>query len=337
MILKDLAAALDIEFVGDPEQQITALAPIDRASGQQLAFVVNARYGKALRASVAGAVIVPESLRLDAPGNVLISRDPYADYARASWLLNPELREQGGIHPTASIHDTAIIDASVSIGPGVSIGAHTVIGENSRVEAHGVVGDAVSIGRGCRLFPRVTLYDNVRMGDACRIQSGAVIGSEGFGYAWTSDGWQQIKQTGGVVIGNRVHIGANTTIDCGAIDPTVIADGVVMDNQIQIAHNVHIGENTAIAGCVGIAGSTRIGSHCQIGGACNIVGHLTITDQVVINAASLVSRSITTSGRYGSGAPLQPEHLWRRSFVTLGKIDDLVRRIRKLERSDRAD
>jgi len=337
MILKDLAAALDIEFQGDQAQPINALAPIDRAGSQELAFVVNARYAKALRASVAGAVIVPESLRHEAPGNFLISPDPYADYARASWLLKPEVREQGGIHPTASIHDTATIHPSVSIGPGVSVGASSVIGEHSIVEAHCVVGDGVSIGRGCRLFPRVTLYSNVRMGDACRIQSGAVIGSEGFGYAWTSDGWQQIQQTGGVVIGNRVHVGANTTIDCGAIDPTVIADGVVMDNQIQIAHNVHIGENTAIAGCVGIAGSTHIGSHCQIGGACNIVGHLTITDQVVINAASLVSRSITTSGRYGSGTPLQPEHLWRRSFVTLGKIDDLVRRIRKLERSDRAD
>ena len=183
----------------------------------------------------------------------------------------------------------------------------------------------------------MTLYDNTRLGDECRIQSGAVIGSEGFGYAWTVDGWSQIQQTGGVRIGNRVHVGSNTTIDCGAIDPTVIADGVIMDNQIQIAHNVQIGENSAIAGCVGVAGSTKIGANCQIGGACNIVGHLSIADGVIINAASLVSRSITEAGRYGSGTPLQPDRIWRRSFVNLSKLDDLFRRLRRLERLNSID
>ena len=337
MILKELAAALDIELQGNPEQPIITLAPIDSAGKDQLSFVVSARFAKALRKSTAGAVIVPDSLRNDAPGNCLISPNPYADYARASWILKPQVTPQAGIHESASIHDSATISPSASIGPFVTIGARSVIGDNAVVQSHCIVGEGVTIGRGCYLFARVTLYDNVVMGKFCRIQSGAVVGSEGFGYALASQGWQQIQQTGGVILGNKVHVGANTTIDCGALDPTVIEDGVILDNQIQIAHNVRIGENTAIAGCVGIAGSTQIGAHCQIGGACNIVGHLTISDRVVINAASLVSRSISTPGRYGSGTPLQPEHLWRRSFVNLGKIDELVRRVRKLERTDRTD
>ncbi len=337
MILKQLAAALDREFQGDPAQPISALAPIERAGNRELAFVVSARYTEALRASTAGAVIVPPALRHEAPGNVLISDDPYADYAKASWLLKPPEPSRHGTHETASIDPGTRIDPTASIGANVVIGARCIIEEGVFIGAHCVIGNDVTIGRGSHLFPKVTLYNNVELGEQCRLQSGAVVGSEGFGYAWTADGWQQIQQTGGVILGNRVHVGANTTIDCGAIDPTVIADGVIMDNQIQIAHNVRIGENTAIAGCVGIAGSTQIGSHCQIGGACNIVGHLSITDRVIINAASLVTRSITQAGRYGSGTPLQPEHLWRRSFVNLGRIDDLVRRIRKLERANRTD
>ncbi len=337
MILKELAAALDIEFQGNPVQPIVALAPIDSAGKDQLSFVVSARFAKALRKSTAGAVIVPDALRHDAPGNCLISPNPYADYARASWLLKPAATAQAGVHESASIHGSATIDPGASIGPGVIIGARSVIGDKVVIQAHCVIGEGVIISSGCHLFARVTLYDNVVMGEFCRIQSGAVIGSEGFGYAWASQGWQQIQQTGGVILGTKVHVGANTTIDCGALDPTIIEDGVILDNQIQIAHNVRIGENTAIAGCVGIAGSTQIGAHCQIGGACNIVGHLTISDRVVINAASLVSRSISKPGRYGSGTPLQPEHLWRRSFVNLGRIDELVRRIRKLERTDRTD
>lgn len=332
MILKELAARLNVEIQGDHTQLITGLAPIERASSNELSFVVSPRYASALRDSNAGAVIVPDSLRSQAPGNILVSTNPYAAYARASWLLKPALNAEPGVHPTAIIDPSATIASTASIGPGVVVGANSVIHDLAVIGPHCIIGRSVIIGSKSHLYPRVSVYDDVHMGNACRIQSGAVIGSEGFGYAWTSDGWQQIQQTGGVRIGNRVHVGANTTIDCGAIDPTLIADGVILDNQIQIAHNVQIGENTAIAGCVGIAGSTRIGSHCQIGGACNIVGHISITDEVVINAASLVTRSIMQSGRYGSGMPLQPESVWRRSFVNLGKLDDLFRRIRRLER-----
>ncbi|MGQ7843720.1 UDP-3-O-(3-hydroxymyristoyl)glucosamine N-acyltransferase [Granulosicoccus sp. 3-233] len=337
MKLQDLAEALEVKLYGDPDCSISALAPIDRAGRGELAFVVSPRYAAALQGSQAGAVIVPDGMRSLAPGNCLVSDNPYASYAQASWLLTPEKPVAAQVHASACIDPSARIAASAHIGPGVVIGADSTIGEDVVVGANCSIGARVQLGKGCRLFPNVTLYDKVEMGTACRVQSGTVIGSEGFGYAPTAAGWLQIQQTGGVCIGNRVHIGANTTIDCGAIDPTIIADGVILDNQIQIAHNVHIGENTAIAGCTGIAGSTRIGRNCQIGGACNIVGHIAIADGVIINAAALVSRSIDVAGRYGSGMPLQPEHAWRRSFVTLGKLDQLVRRIRRLERQQETD
>ena len=334
MILEDLGAALGLHVQGDLSQSITSLAPIDRAGPGELAFVVSPKYSAVLASSKAGAVIVPESMQSQAPGNCLVSNDPYASYAKASWLLKPPRAPEQGIHPSAIIDPSATVAPSASIGPGVVIGAESRIEESVVIGAHSVIGERVLIGAGSYLFARVTIYNDVQCGERCRMQTGVVVGSEGFGYAFTANGWSQIQQTGGVSIGDRVHIGANTTIDCGAIDPTIIADGVILDNQIQSAHNVQIGEKTAIAGCVGIAGSTRIGRYCQIGGACNIVGHITIADQVVINAASLVSRSIVAPGRYGSGMPLQPERVWRRSFVTLGKLDELIKRVRRLERQD---
>jgi len=330
--LKDLANALGLSAYGDLSQAISGLASIDRAGPTELAFVVSPKYASALAASGAGAVIVPEAMRAQAPGNCMVSDDPYASYASASWLLKPVQKQPAGVHPSAIIDPSAQIAPSAAIGPGVVIGAESCVEHLAVIGANCVIGERVTVGEASRLFAQVTIYHDVQMGKWCRVQSGAVLGSEGFGYAWTSKGWNQIQQTGGVRIGNRVHVGANTTIDCGAIDPTFISDGVILDNQIQIAHNVHIGENTAIAGCVGIAGSTHIGRNCQIGGACNIVGHINISDGVVLNAASLVSRSIPKSGRYGSGMPLQPEQTWRRSFVTLGKLDSLLKRIRRLER-----
>ncbi len=180
-------------------------------------------------------------------------------------------------------------------------------------------------------MPHVVVAHGCVLGEHCRVQSGAVIGSEGFGFAPSANGWQAIHQIGGVRVGSRVHIGANTTIDRGAMDDTEIADGVILDNQIQIAHNVKIGKNTAIAGCVGIAGSTVIGSSCQIGGACNIVGHLKITDGVVLNAASTITQSITEPGRYGSAVPLMPVSRWRRAYIAFSQLDGLMKRVRKLE------
>lgn len=359
MNLGQLADALGLPAHGDPAFEVASLAPIYRAGPQDLSFVVSSRYAQALANTKAGAVIIPAEMHDErlCVGNYLISKDPYLSYAKASWLINPAEPVPPGIHPSAIVHQDACVGELASIGAHVVIGAHSVVEDHVQIDAHCVVGAQVKIGERTRLFPRVTVYENVTIGTDCRIQSGAVIGSEGFGYAWSSarpepeststtasttasatkPGWFQIQQTGGVRISNSVHIGANSTIDCGAIDPTVIGEGVIIDNQVQIAHNVQIGEKTAIAGCVGIAGSTSIGSHCQIGGACNIVGHITIADGVVLNAASLVTRSIDEKGRYGSGTPLLAEHAWRRSFVNLGKLDALVKRVRRLERWSTSD
>ena len=331
--LGELAERLGCELRGDAGRAVERLAPIDSAGPADLAFVVDRRWRGRLRATRAGAVIVPPPLAADAPGDHLVATDPYACYAEASWLLAPEPPVAGGIHPGAVVAPDARIDPGARIGPGVVIGEGCEIGAAAVLDAHTVIGRDCRIGARCRLFARVTLGDEVVLGEGCRVQSGAVIGAEGFGYARTAGGWRPIRQSGGVVLGARVHVGANTTIDRGAIEPTVIADGVILDNQIQIAHNVRIGENTAIAGCTGIAGSTRIGRDCLIGGACNIVGHIEIADRVVLNAASLVTRSIEASGRYGSGGPLLPERQWRRAFATLGRLDELLRRLRRLERS----
>jgi len=336
MKLGQLSEKLGLVLHGNPEHELSKVAPIESAGAQELAFVVGAKFARALSATKAGAVIVPQSMLDLVPSNALISPNPYASFAATSWLLSPEPALETGIHATAVIHPDASISTSASIGPFVTVGKGSVVSEHAVIGAHSTLGDEVHIGQSTRLFERVTIYKNVSVGEQCRVQSGAVIGSEGFGYAWDKQSWLPIQQIGGVNIGNRVHIGANTTIDCGTIEPTVIEDGVILDNQIQIAHNVHIGRNTAIAGCVGVAGSTHIGKHCQIGGACNIVGHISIADEVVVNAASLVTRSIEKKGRYGSGAPLQEEHAWRRSFVTLGKLDGLLSRIKRLEKASDA-
>ena len=330
MKLGELAAQLDLPFSGDADFQVNQLAPIESACATDLAFVVNASYRTALENSQAGAVIVPESLRQYASGNVFISSNPYASYAKASWILKPDAKPAAGIHETASVSAQARLEEGVSIGAFSSIGAGAIIKQGACIGEHCVVSDDAYIGAETRLFARVSIGANCVLGQSCRVQSGAVIGSEGFGYAF-ENGWHAIHQTGRVTIGNNVHIGANTTIDRGAIDDTVISDGVILDNQIQIAHNVYIGKNTAIAGCVGIAGSTRIGANCQIGGACNIVGHISICDGVVLNATSFVSQSITQAGRYSSGMPLQSIGQWRRSFVVLGQLEKLLKRVRKLE------
>lgn len=334
LTLGSLAERLGLELRGDAERAVRALASVESAGPDELAFVVDVRWRDRLAACRAGAVIVPPALAADAPGDHLVSADPYASYARASWLLAPESRPAAGVHPSAVLGPGAVVAPSAAIGPWSVVGEGSEIGEDVVVGAHAVIGAGCRIGRGTRLFPRVTLGDDVTLGPDCRVQSGAVIGGDGFGYAPTADGWCAIRQAGGVRIGARVHVGANTTIDRGALDPTRIADGVILDNQIQIAHNVRIGENTAIAGCTGIAGSTVIGRNCLIGGACDIVGHVEIADGVVLNAASFVSRSVLEPGRYGSAPPLLPERRWRRAFAALGRLDELARRLARLERAE---
>ncbi len=329
MNLSALASALDLEFHGDATRELDGLAPVSVASQSQLTFVVSPRYRDSLINTEAGAVIVPAALADLAPCDTLISNQPYASYAAASQLLYPEYRAPAGIN------DSAMIDADTTIAADASIAAGVVVEQGASIEAGAEIGAGCCIGRGVTigrntiLKPRVTINNDCQIGARCRIQSGAVIGSDGFGYAPTASGWMAIRQVGRVVIGDDVEIGANTTIDRGALADTVIGDGVILDNQIQIAHNVVIGERTAIAACVGIAGSTVIGKNCTIGGKSAIVGHLTITDNVHLTATSFVTQSISESGSYSSGMPLLPTGQWRRLYTRLGQLDALFRMRRK--------
>jgi len=333
MKLHELAERLNLSVVGDANIDIGQLASLRSASPGDLSFVVSSRYRDELRATRASAVLIPAALIDDAPCAYCVCDSPYASYAQASWILHPDHVEATAVAASARIDPSARLHPSVVVGEFAVIGADCELAEGVVIGANCSIGARVRLGAHTRLMPGVSVAHNSIVGQHCRVQSGAVLGSEGFGFAPVPNGWQAIHQVGRVVIGNRVHIGANTTIDRGALDDTVIADGVILDNQIQIAHNVKIGENTAIAGCVGIAGSTEIGQRCQIGGACNIVGHLSISDDVVLNAASTVTQSIESPGRYGSAVPLLPVSQWRRMFVSLSRLDSVFKRLRLLERS----
>jgi len=329
-----LASALDLPLHGDADRELSRLASLESAGPGDLAFVTGRRYLNALQASTAGLVIVPPGLLEACPVDALVAEDPYVAYAAASWLLVPERQAPAGVHPSAVVDESAEVAPDASVGPRAVIGAGSRIGAGARIGAGCLLGERVRIGAGTRLFDGVTVNDDVHLGGDCRVQSGAVIGAEGFGFAPGRDGWRAIHQIGGVRIGDRVQVGANTTIDCGAIEPTVIGDGVILDNQIQIAHNVRIGNDTAIAACTGIAGSTTIGARCLIGGSCNINGHIELADGVTITATAFVPHSIREAGSYGSAMPLQPNRAWRRTFAALGRLDELLRRVRALERRD---
>lgn len=327
-----LATALGLELRGEPARELRAVAPLARASADELAFATDARRVTELEASRAGLVICSASLAPACRADVLISADPYASYARASWLLAPEVPALPGVHADASLAAGVTLGDGVSVGAGACIGAGATLDAGVRVDEGAVVGEGARVGARTRLFPRVVIGAGVVLGTDCRVQAGAVIGSDGFGYAPSAEGWLAIRHTGGVVLGNRVHVGANTTIDRGAMDATVIGDGVILDNLIQIAHNVRIGENTAIAANTGIAGSATIGRNCLIGGACNINGHIEIVDGTTVTATSFVQRSLPSPGSYGAALPLQESARWRRTFAVLGRLDELLRRVRRLER-----
>lgn len=329
MLLRQLADSLGLTLRGNGDLEIDALAPVSSAGPSHLTFVVGRRYLKALCTTSAGAVIVPAELADDAPCSSLISDNPYLSYARASQLLYPEPLEKPGVAASALVAKTA------SLGDGVTIAANAVVEEGVTIGAGTFIGVGVHVGRNssigghCVIKSHVTIAHDCVLGDRCRLQPGAVIGSDGFGYAPDKSGWVAIRQVGRVVIGDDVEIGANTTIDRGALADTVIEDGVILDNQIQIGHNVRLGKMTAIAACVGIAGSTTVGERCTIGGKSAIVGHLSIADNVHLTATSFVVRSITEPGSYSSGMPLQKTSLWRRTYSRLGRLEELARAIKK--------
>ncbi|WP_249582529.1 UDP-3-O-(3-hydroxymyristoyl)glucosamine N-acyltransferase [Pseudomonas viridiflava] len=330
--LGQLAEFLGATLRGDKDKDINGLATLQEAGPDQISFLANPQYRKFLTDTQAAAVLLKPADADSFAGNALLVPDPYLAYARISHLFDPKPKAAAGIHPTAVIADDAVVD------PAASIGAFAIVESGARIAAQVTVGAQCFIGARCEigeggwLAPRVTLYHDVRIGKRVVIQSGAVLGGEGFGFANEKGVWQKIAQIGGVSIGDDVEIGVNTAIDRGALADTRIGNGVKLDNQIQIAHNVQIGDHTAMAACVGISGSTKIGKHCMLAGGVGLVGHIEICDGVFITGMTMVTHSITEPGSYSSGTAMQPAAEWRKSAARLRKIDDMARRLQKLEK-----
>jgi len=330
--LADIAVQLGGRVLGDAEVRISQVATLEKARPDQISFLSNNKYRAQLAHTRAGAVILGET---DAQATCLpriVSDNPYAYFARVSALLNPLPEAAPGVHPAAIVGAGARIDPTASIAALASVGENAVIGAYSVICEGCSIGANTVIGSHARLYPHVTVYRDCVIGDNLIAHSGAVIGADGFGIAMEEGRWLKIPQIGRVVIGDDVEIGANTTIDRGALDDTVIEDGVKLDNQIQIAHNVRIGAHTAIAGCTGIAGSAVIGRYCLIGGGARILGHLQLADHVEIAAHTLVGKSIREAGSYAAIYPLSKQEDWRRNAVHLRHLDELAKRIKNLER-----
>lgn len=327
-----LAERHGLELRGDGDYVVTGVATLANAGPGDIAFLANPRYRSQLADSRAGVVIMRDADAEGYEGIALVARDPYATFAKLSALFESKPTHAAGIDPSASIDPSAQVDPAASIGPFVSIGANTRIGARARIGAGSVIGEDCTVGDDCELVARVTLVRRVRLGARVLIHPGAVLGADGFGIALDrpADGephWIKVPQLGGVVVGDDCEIGANTTLDRGALDDTVLEHDVRLDNQIQIGHNVRIGAHTAIAGCAAVAGSARIGRYCLIGGAAGVVGHIEICDRVTVTAMSLVTGSIREPGEYSSGTPLMENREWRRNAARFRHLDALARRV----------
>jgi UDP-3-O-[3-hydroxymyristoyl] glucosamine N-acyltransferase len=331
--------------VGDAALKVAGLAPLDQAQPHQLAFLANPKYLSQVETTRAGAVLISPAdlakLGSRDARSFIVTPNPYAYFARvAQWFIDLAApKASAGVHPSAVIDPSAQIAASAVIGPHVVIEAGAVIGEEVRIDAQVTIGRGAHIGEGSHLYPRVTVYHGCKIGARAIVQAGAVIGSDGFGFApdFVGEGdartgsWVKIPQVGGVTIGADVEIGANTTIDRGAMADTIIEDCVKIDNLVQIGHNCKIGAYTVIAGCAGIAGSTTIGRHCMIGGAVGIAGHVTLADYVIVTAKSGVSKSLSKPGMYTSAFPAVGHAEWNKSAALVRNLDKMRERIKALE------
>jgi UDP-3-O-[3-hydroxymyristoyl] glucosamine N-acyltransferase len=331
--LDDLAARFGLRVHGDGATRVSGVGTLEGAGPFQLAFLANPLYRRQLPHTAAAAVVLREADAGQSPVACLIAADPYVSFARIASLFEARRAPAPGIHPTAVIDASARIAPGASIGPLAYVGPGCVVDDAAVVGPGCVLGEDCSVGAGCELLARVTLVARVRLGLRVRVHPGAVLGAEGFGLAMDAGRWIKVPQLGGVRVGDDCEIGANTTIDRGALEDTVLEEDVRLDNQIQVGHNVHIGAHTAMAGCVAIAGSARIGRYCLIGGGVGIVGHIEIGDRVTVTARSLVTHSIAGPGEYSSGTPLQPSRDWRRNAARFKQLDELARKIAHLHHS----
>ena len=327
--LDEIVARLGGALEGDGSVVVSQVATLASAQAGQIAFLANPKYRQQLQSTSASAVIVPPKFAGDTTLPRIVHPNSYAYYARVVQLLNPAEARPRGVHPSAVVH--SVVPPSVSVGENVVLGKDVELGENVTLYPGCVVGDGVSIGDDSVLYPNVVVYRACKIGKRAVVQAGAVIGSDGFGFAKEGDSWVKIPQIGRVVIGDDVEIGANTSIDRGALDDTILGDGVKLDNQIQIAHNVVIGQHTAMAGCVGVAGSTRIGQRCTIGGAGMIVGHLDLADDVHVSAGTMVTKSLRQPGQYTSIFPLESHAEWLQNAAQIKRLAKLAERVSELE------
>jgi UDP-3-O-[3-hydroxymyristoyl] glucosamine N-acyltransferase len=330
--LDDIAKRFKLTLKGHGEHRIDGLATLAQAGPSDLSFLANPAYLAQLPECQAGAVILSADKAERFDGNCLISPNPYADWSRLAAFLHPTPNPSTGIHPTAVVDPDCQVAASAWIGPQTVIGPGCRIREDAVIGPGCVIENDVEIGAGARLVAQVFVGSRCHLGQRVLVHPGVVVGADGFGLAFDQGNWLKVPQLGRVIIGDDCEIGANTTIDRGAIDDTVLEEDVRLDNQVQIAHNVRIGAHTAIAGCTGIAGSTTIGRYCMIAGASGIAGHLTICDKVIITAMSTVLDSIDQPGEYGSGIPARRHSQWKRILVRLGQLDDWARRLKRTEK-----
>jgi UDP-3-O-[3-hydroxymyristoyl] glucosamine N-acyltransferase len=333
--LGELAERLSARLVGDPDLAITGIGSLATAAAGQISHLSSATYRAQLAQTQASAVILAEADLKLWQGPALVVANPYLTFARATQLFArlPELAV--GIHPDAVVDDSAQLGVDVRVGPGVVVGPGTRIGARTRLYANVVIGEHCEVGDDSLLMPNVVIYGDVRLGARCIVHSAAVVGADGFGFTPGERGrLEAIAQLGGVTVGDDVSIGAGTTIDRGALDDTVIEDGVKIDNQVQIGHNCRIGAHSLICGCVGIVGSTRIGRHCVLAGGVGVGGDgpIEIGDRVVVSGMTHVSASITEPGIYSGGVLHSPNRLWKKNALRFGRLDDLYRRVARLER-----
>ena len=323
--LGELAVRFGLELRGSPDTRVSHVATLAQAPPGSLSFLADSRHRRELATTRASAVVLAAADAPACPVAALVSENPRLAFARMVELLHPEPKHTPGVHPTAVVAAGVRVPVSATVGALTVIEEDVELGERSWVGPGCILQRGARVGEATRLVARVTLYPGVELGARCLVHAGAVIGADGFGLAADGGTWVKIPQVGSVRIGNDVEIGANTTVDRGAIDDTVIGEGAKLDNQIQVGHNVIIGAHTAIAACTGISGSTTIGKRCMVGGMVGFAGHLTIADDVVITGCSLVSASIREPGSYSSGMPTVPTRAWRRMVAHLRRFGEKER------------
>lgn len=327
-----IAAELGIEFRGDPQRPLETIASLEQAGGDALSFVASRKYASQLGGCAAGALIIDPAWLAFWAGDCLLSANPYLDYARATRLFDSRPLPSGEVHPSAVVDPSVVLGASVTVDAGAVVGADVVLGDHVWIGANCVLDDGVRIGSNTRIYPGAVVYHRVVIGEHCTVHANAVIGADGFGFAPAGDRWEKILQLGTVRIGNFVEIGACSTVDRGALDDTVLEDGVLVDDQVHIGHGVHVGAMTAMAAGVGISGSTRIGKRCTVAGQAGFAGHIEIADDVNIGGQGRVSASVTEPGHYVSGTSLQPFGRWSRNVLRFEQLDDMAKRLKALEK-----